>query len=158
METQGVLLPGYTTAAQRKFRKRALQVIQNLKTRMLKAGFTLDGFNRDALLEILAAGIGNPCPYCGESIKTRTMSPDHPTPISKGGDPWVIQVCCQRDNRRKGEMDDAEYRKLLTHLETYCPETKAYILRMLSAGAAFPMMQRGILSMKARLTFAGGQK
>ena len=154
MGTQGILLPGYTTTAQRKFRKRALQLLNALKQRMLKLGFTLDGFNRDKMIETLAAGIGKPCRYCGKVIKTATMSPDHPTPVSRGGEPWVIQVCCQRCNRRKGTMLENEYQRLMEHVQTYCPETQAYILRMLSAGAAFPMMQRGMMSLKRGLTAA----
>ena len=156
LEIQGVLLPGYSTSAQKKFRKRALQLVNALKQRMLKLGFTLDGFDRDKMIVILAGGIGQPCRFCGEPIKTATMSPDHPTPVSRGGEPWVIQVCCQRCNRRKGTMLENEYQRLMEHVQTYCPETQAYILRMLSAGAAFPMMQRGIMTMKKKLQVKRG--
>ena len=147
-------MPNTLGTRQKKFRKRALQLVNALKQRMLKLGFTLDGFDRDKMLAILSSGIGQPCRYCGQIIKTATMSPDHPTPVSRGGEPWVIQVCCQRCNRRKGTMLEAEYQRLMEHVRTYCPETQAYILRMLSAGAAFPMMQRGMMSLKRGLTAA----
>ncbi len=155
---QGVLLPGYANFAQKKFRERALKVINNLKVRMLKMGFKADGFDRDKLLATLAAALGKPCPYCGEKIRVSTMSPDHAMPISKGGEPWTVQVTCARCNRRKGMMDDTEYRTLLACINTFCPETQAYLYQVLAAGAAFPMMRRGLLGMKAKLAAVQGPK
>ena len=145
---QGVLLPGYTTAANKKFRAAVLRIISNLRNRMKKAGFDNAGYDRDALIAKFAAALGNPCTYCGEKIRVSNMSPDHTMPVSRGGGPWDIQVVCQRDNRRKGPLTDEEYRRVLAFYRTMSPEAQDYLFMSLSAGAAFPQMRRTLLMLK----------
>jgi hypothetical protein len=141
------LLPGFTIAANKKFRAKAMTVANSLRNRMLKAGFSVAGYDRDRLIGILGAAVGKPCPYCQEKIRVSTMSPDHTMPISRGGNPWEIQVTCQRCNRRKGRLSDEEFRKLLAFCSLLAPEAGQYILRMMTAGAAFPQMRRALAGM-----------
>jgi hypothetical protein len=141
------LLPGFTAAANKKFRVKAMTVTNNLRNRMLKEGFSVAGYDRDRLIGILAAAVSKPCPYCQEKIRVSTMSPDHTMPISRGGNPWEIQTTCKRCNTRKGILTDEEFRKLLAFCATLAPEAGQYILRMMTAGAAFPQMRRALAGM-----------
>ncbi|HVN82279.1 MAG TPA: HNH endonuclease [Terriglobia bacterium] len=137
METlQLDLLSGLKPKEAALFKKRSQQLISNLNARMRKKGF--DG--RIPLpqgRQVLAECVGRPCRYCGEKIKASTMSPDHPTPISKGGDPWVIEGICISCNHIKGELTAEEFTKFSLHLKTYSPSTERYIRGMMKGGAAY---------------------
>ena len=134
-ETQ-ITLPGFTTKGQALFMKRSGQLIHSLNARMRKKEFT----GRMSLTvgrEVMARGVGKPCRYCGVIIKISTMSPDHPTPISKGGDPWTIECICINCQLVKGELDADEMTRFMAHVRTYSPESQRHILGMMKGGAAY---------------------
>ena len=102
MATQFDLLPGFTIAGKEKFIKRANSLIGGLNARMKKKGFA-GNLPRAKGRAALAAGLGKPCRYCREVIKISTMSPDHPTPLSRGGEPFDIEIICLSCNEIKAE-------------------------------------------------------
>jgi 5-methylcytosine-specific restriction endonuclease McrA len=127
-------LPGFTTEGQKLFRKRSQQLIGALNQRMKKKGFK----GRLALASgraALAKGVGKPCRYCGERIKIKTMSPDHPTPLARGGNAWEIECICRSCNEIKSELMAEEFQALLNFIKTLCPEAQADLKRRLHAGA-----------------------
>ena len=137
------MLPGFTNRVNEAFKKRSQQIANNVNQRMRKLGFG----GRWGLAEaraLMAKALGKPCPYCGQRIKVKTMSPDHPIPVSRGGEPYAIQIVCQLDNRRKGELTADEYMRFLQHVKTYAPEAQEYILRMMAAGGAYFRLVRAM--------------
>ena len=143
-------LPGFTTKGQKLFKKRAGQLIHALNARMKKKGFS-GCMPLDVGRAILAQCVGKPCKYCGEIVKVRTMSPDHPLALSRGGDPWTIEGICIDCQHMKGEMSAEEFARFYAHVRTYTPETQNYIKGMMKAGAAYQRvlaMSRGQMMRK----------
>ena len=117
---------------------------------MKKMKYDLAGYDEAAIIATLAAAVGKPCTYCGIPVKASEVSIDHPDPISRGGEPWKIQGVCKQDNRRKGELKDAEYRRVRAFYATLPQEARTYLYRMLSAGGAFFKLQRAVQGKAAR--------
>jgi hypothetical protein len=142
-------LPGFTTEGQKFFLKRSQELINSLNQRLKKKGFK----GRLPLADgraALAKGVGKPCRYCREIIKISTMSPDHPTPLVRGGEPWDIECIDVGCNREKGELTAEEYVRFRAHVLTYTPEAQEYIHRMMKAGGAFFKMRARMDGMAAR--------
>jgi len=51
----------------------------------------------------LDAGVGEPCPYCGATMRRGNVSLDHIIPISRGGsgDDGNLRACCKACNEAK---------------------------------------------------------
>jgi hypothetical protein len=142
-------LPGFTTKGRKFFIKRSQQLICSLNQRMKKKGFK----GSLPLAEgraALAKGVGQLCRYCRETIKISTMSPDHSTPLVRGGNPWEIECICIGCNREKGELTAEEYVRFLAHIKTYTPEAQEYIHRMMKAGGSFIRMRARMDGMAMR--------
>lgn len=127
-------LPGFTTKGQQLFRKRSQQLIGALNQRMKKKGFKGSLSLADGRA-MLAKGLGQPCRYCGERIKISSMSPDHPTPLGRGGNPWDIECICYRCNKMKSELIPDEFLRFLFFLKSLSEEAQKDIKGRLSAGA-----------------------
>jgi len=129
-----------TKRQQQIFTRRSLSIVRNLNERLKKLGYSERvsiGLVRDALGD----AIGKQCPYCEETITPRTMSLDHPTPLSRGGSPAMLQVCCLKSNREKGCLTAAEFTKFLEDVSTYSKEAQREIHRKMRAGGAFFRLQ-----------------
>jgi len=143
-------LPGFTTGGKKRFWERSGKIVHNLNARMLKRGIMGGKLSLEEGRDVLARGLGEPCKYCGQKIKVSTMSLDHPTPVSKGGDPWSVECICAGCNREKGELTDQEFQKFLVHVLTYAPNTQAYFHRTMRSGGAFFRMQAAMRGMIKR--------
>lgn len=88
--------------------------------------------------DILAWLIKQPmtCHYSGEKITPATMQIDHKTPLDRGGTNDLTNLCLasKGSNNAKGSMTEAEYRSLLTLLQTF-PDGGADVLRRLKASS-----------------------
>jgi hypothetical protein len=146
--TMQISLPGFTTKAQQKFNKRSGQLVAALNQRMRKKGFS-GNLPLKKGREILASGVGQPCKFCGERIKISTMSPDHPMPIARGGDPWTMECICISCQREKGELTAEEFAQFLADVRKYSPEAQADIHQRMRAGGAFAKMQFAMRRMMA---------
>jgi hypothetical protein len=149
------LLPGFTTRGQKLFKKRSAQAVYNINARLKKIGLTAR-ITLEAGRAALAAGVGKPCRYCKELIKIATMSPDHPTPVSRGGDPLKIECICLSCNHEKGELDSAEFERFYAHVRTYRPESQRYIHGMMRAGAAYQRVKGKMVAMRKKTEAAKG--
>jgi hypothetical protein len=134
MSTQIDLLGNFTTAGQELFKKRSASIVHSLNARMRKRGVS-GRLSLDVGRAALAEGVGKPCRYCRERIKIATMSGDHPIPISRGGDPFLIVCICKSCNEIKGEIPDDEFLRFIAFINTFSPESRADLLRRLHMGA-----------------------
>lgn len=150
MRNQQVPLFGYTDAATERFNKRVGNLVhaQNQRFKKLKLAAR---FDLRVGREIMAASVGKPCRYCSEQITINNVSPDHPTPIARGGDPLDIVPCCERCNRRKGELTSDEYFSLLVFIRSLSPEAQEYLFRVLSSGPAYFKMRLAVIGAKKEL-------
>jgi 5-methylcytosine-specific restriction endonuclease McrA len=129
-----------TKPQQRKFVKRSLSIVRNLNARLRKLRHSQRVSLEDARKAMLAA-IGTRCCYCEETITPSNMSLDHPTPLSRGGSPTVLEVCCLKSNREKGELTSDEFRRFLCIIQGFSDEAQREIHRKMRAGGAFFRMQ-----------------
>ncbi len=77
---------------------------------------------------LLEQALGQPCKYCGTEITLKNASLDHKTPFLSTAArkdleeryrldvPENLQIVCRRCNGAKGDLSDAQYRKLLKFL------------------------------------------
>lgn len=91
------------------------------------SGLRLGPGKKDIVADLLRRSIGQPCTYCGKILTMKNFQIDHKTPIERTNHAPIkghldkienLQVVCRRCNCAKGEMDDAQFRKLLAFLET----------------------------------------
>ncbi len=77
------------------------------------------------------------CAYCTRALYLDHVEIDHVDPVKRGGSLGLnnLAIACKQCNQRKGELTAAEYRALLSGLETFPQAARAYILRCLSTAA-----------------------
>ena len=143
------VLPGFTHAAAVKFMAKSSATIRALNARMKKKGFSGNlplAVGRQAMVD----AIQKPCRYCGEVVKISTVSLDHPTPLARGGAPFVVVGCCLSCNQKKGELTAKEYLGLRAFVGAMSPEAQEYIWRAISAAGFFWKMQAQANGMRLR--------
>ena len=134
MEGDQYVLPGFTSDGQKLFLRRSGSIIHSLNAKMRKGGIG-GRLSLRSGRDVLAAGIAKPCRYCSKIIKILTMSADHPMPVARGGDPFMIDCICRSCNEIKGELASDEFQKLMVFIRSLAPEGGADLLRRLHAGA-----------------------
>jgi len=119
--------------------KRSASIYNGMKARAekihLKMPFSLEEF-RDWLLQRFSnAGVGV-CGYSGLMVLVEDFSVDHRFPVSRGGEFGLqnLTICSDKQNLRKGNMTEVEYRQFKQHVERYAPEVQAAIWRKLEVG------------------------
>lgn len=143
-----VLVGTFTAKETAKFYKQASRIIHNLNARMRKLGFQ-GKMDLGAGRAMLLAEVGGPCRYCKQRIKVSTMTLDHPIPLARGGNPWVLEVICDDCNRIKGGVLLPEHFESLTaHLKTYPEYVENYVRGMIKAGNAYHRMLTTMRMMK----------
>lgn len=76
------------------------------------------------------------CSYCKEPINILTISPDHRTPVSRGGSLELANLCgaCVTCNTRKGRLKPGEFMFLRECIATLPETARSDIWRRLMAG------------------------
>jgi 5-methylcytosine-specific restriction endonuclease McrA len=76
------------------------------------------------------------CSYCKEPINILTISPDHRTPLSRGGSLELANICgaCVTCNTRKGRLKPGEFMFLRECVATLPEAARGDIWRRLTAG------------------------
>ena len=138
-------LAGYTKTANSRFLAVSRRLVNNLNGRM-KAQKIPGRLSLEDGRKILAMAVGKPCPYCEERMIMSKMTLDHPVPLARGGNPWEVVACDRSCNNRKSDMLPEAFLKLLGFLKTLDEPDRNSVLYRLAAGAAFPRMQRVLLS------------
>jgi hypothetical protein len=107
------------------------------KRRAEAAGQRLD-FDLEQYRNFARAEIGQPCLYCFQELTIKNHSPDHATPINRGGSFSLdnIVICCDPCNRAKGILTAEEFQFLLALLRTWPESVRTNTLARLRAGAA----------------------
>lgn len=114
------------------------------KARTLTSTITLQ--KRGEIVEkMLREAVGKPCDYCKEEITLENASLDHKTPLNKRRTkmtaeekraidvPENLHIVCKSCNQRKGNMNDAQYKKLLAFLDEN-PELKSLVFQRFAQG------------------------
>ncbi len=95
------------------------------------------------VLGLLEKKLGSPCPYCQKELTLKNVSLDHKEPFRTAAArrdleehyrldvPKNLHLVCRRCNKAKGNLSDAQYRKLLRFLATD-KHMEAAILQKLS--------------------------
>jgi 5-methylcytosine-specific restriction endonuclease McrA len=88
------------------------------------------------LRQWLQAACGQPCGWCQEAVKSKSMSVDHAVPVSRGGgwDEANLIVCCERCNQIKGKLTEAEFGALLQTVASWPAEARSDVFARLRAG------------------------
>lgn len=113
--------------------KERAQMLWTTYKRRLKGSNPFDDLQGFAGFEqFVHSYYGQPCHYCGDILTPQIISLDHKDPLNRGGSshPGNLDCVCKRCNRRKGELTEGEYQRLLVFLADY-PEMKAILLRRL---------------------------
>lgn len=77
------------------------------------------------------------CEYCEEPIDIMTISPDHATPMNRGGSLELANLrgACERCNTLKGSLLPGEFKALLAGLKTFTEDGRKDIIRRLMGAA-----------------------
>lgn len=111
---------------------RARRLLSDQRTRAKKDGAAL----AYGLLDLRRLLEANPlCAYCRMPLSF-AVSLDHRQPLARGGKHALdnLAVCCERCNRLKGMLTEAEYRELLMLLASFHPTARADVERRMLAG------------------------
>ena len=108
------------------------------RDRIIRVGrsllFTLEQF-RAAILETYGAeDKARLCRYCGRPLSVLTFSPEHKTPLKRGGDLSLSNLdleVCLPCNHRKGGLKVDEFLALLEGLKTFPEAARTDILSRL---------------------------
>ena len=124
------------------FNRRSLSIYSGMKERALKRKiavfpFCLEDFRLwlQARFDLDVTGVVR-CEYSGEMLSAENFSVDHRFPVSRGGEFGLqnLTICSEKENLRKGNMTEVEYRQFKQHVERYAPEVQAAIWRKLEVG------------------------
>jgi len=124
--------------------KRSASIYNGMKDRAerlsLKMPFTLAEFRFWLEPQFDQDGVGR-CAYSDEMILAENFSVDHRTPISRSRfdvkslfETDNLAICAAKENLRKGNMTEVEYRQFKQHVSRYAPEVQAAIWRKLEVG------------------------
>ena len=82
---------------------------------------------------------GLQCVYCLRPLKLKDMSPDHMTPVNRGGGLGLDNLApsCAIDNTQKGELTAEEYKAFMRGLATFPELARKYILKKLRQRPVF---------------------
>ena len=124
------------------FNRRSLSIYSGMKERAFKKGLTSFPFLlADFRIWLLCRFVGEArgivsCEYSGEILSAENFSVDHKFPVSRGGEFGLqnLTICSEKENLRKGNMTEVEYRQFKQHVERYAPEVQAAIWRKLEVG------------------------
>lgn len=121
----------------KKRKKTKQKIYSRLKSRIYnwKAKYSVnsDEFNEKTYNLIKNKHI---CKYCKHMLTVENFSLDHIIPIARGGEidnKNNMQIICKRCNRRKGQLTDSEYVKLLTLIKSFENNAQKYIFAKLSS-------------------------
>jgi 5-methylcytosine-specific restriction endonuclease McrA len=120
-------------------------VVRVRKKKLPPLSFSKDQF-RAAVLRALGGHEDGAiqCPYCRKFCVLKEVTPDHETPLSRGGSSGLdnLGFPCMQCNQVKGSLTPEEFHKLLRFLETEIPLGRQDVLSRLAkavklaAGAA----------------------
>lgn len=77
------------------------------------------------------------CEYCQTPLNIMNISPDHATPITRGGSLALANLrgACRDCNSVKGSLLPGEFRALMSGLKTFTEDGRADVLRRLRGAA-----------------------
>jgi hypothetical protein len=104
-----------------------------LRAEILGSNLRMGKGKTEALMVLIAAAVGTPCPYCHKLISLENCSIDHMEPY---GDRKVrehgtratkesfdridnLQITCKKCNLEKEDFSDLQYRQLLSFMEEH---------------------------------------